>query len=131
MLDKIRLNAAGNLPADYGENLGDSRPSLGDARCCRFLRVSYRDLVERTLAGGTDDEILEWTGAKGGPRSDDDCLIWNSYITRLGWRDEASQRLQQRIREYGFEGQPIDTFFDLFDADEGREPVGSKMTHSQ
>jgi hypothetical protein len=43
-------------------------------------------------------------------------------MTRLGWRDEASQRLQQRIREYGFEGRSIETFFDLVDVDEDRTP---------
>jgi Domain of unknown function (DUF5069) len=122
MLDKIRLHAAGELPADYVANLGDGRPNLCDARCCRFLRVPYQDVVERTLAGGTDNEILDWAHAKGGSRSDDDCLIWNSHMTRLGWRDGASPRLQQRIREYGFDGRTIETFFDLLDADEDRTP---------
>jgi gluconokinase len=122
MLDKIRLHAAGKLPADYVSNLGEARPGLCDARCCRFIRLAYCDLVARTVAGGTDEEVLAWANEKGGPRSDDDCLIWNSHMTRLGWRDEASQRLQQRIREYGFEGRSIETFFDLVDVDEDRTP---------
>jgi gluconokinase len=36
MLDKIRLNAAGKLPPDYLANLGDQKPGLFDARCCRL-----------------------------------------------------------------------------------------------
>src|ERR1700729_4124246 len=41
MLDKIRLHAAGRLPADYIENLGDKNPGVFDTRCCRFVRASY------------------------------------------------------------------------------------------
>jgi gluconokinase len=86
--------------------------------------VPFGELVERTLAGGTDDEILDWAHEKGGPRSDEDCLIWNGYMTRLGWRDESSVRLQQRVREFGLDGRSIETFFDLFDAEEGRSVGG-------
>ena len=35
MLDKLRLHAAGNLPADYHNNLGDSHQFVLDGRCCR------------------------------------------------------------------------------------------------
>jgi hypothetical protein len=35
MLDKIRLHAAGRLPPDYVANLGEVRPTVFDARCCR------------------------------------------------------------------------------------------------
>jgi len=124
MLDKIRLNSAGKLPAEYVANLGDGHPKFLDGRCCHFLRVPFGELVERTLLGGSDDEILDWAFKKGGPRSDEECLIWNGFVTRLGWRDESSMRLQQRVREFGLEGRAIETFFDLFDADEGRTPGG-------
>jgi hypothetical protein len=59
MLDKIRLHAQGKLPADY--NVG---PGF-DGRVCRFLHVEYPAVVQRTLAGGTDDEILAWCFAHG------------------------------------------------------------------
>ena len=59
MLDKIRLHAAGKLPvADYAANLGKGF----DGRCCNFLRVNYDELKARTLAGGTDEEILACWG---------------------------------------------------------------------
>ena len=34
--------------------------------------------------------------------------------------------LQERIRESGLEGKPIETLFDLIDYDEGRDPVASQ-----
>jgi hypothetical protein len=46
------LHAQGTLPADY--NLGTGF----DGRVCRLLHVEYASLVERVLAGGSDDEIL-------------------------------------------------------------------------
>jgi Domain of unknown function (DUF5069) len=120
MLDKIRLQAAGQLPADYHANLGKGF----DLRCCTFLRVAYADLKNRTLAGGTDEDILAWAFAQGGgARSNDECAWWNAFMQKRGWRDEASAVLQQRIREFGLEGKPIETFFDLNEFDEGRDPV--------
>ena len=58
MLDKIRLHAAGKLPAEYQKNLGDAQTFVLEGRCCRFLGIRYADLRERTLAGGTDEELL-------------------------------------------------------------------------
>jgi len=121
-LDKIRLHAAGRLPAEFVANLGEHRPGLLDARCCRFLGVSYADLVARTLAGGTDEEILAWARVQRASRTDDDYAVWNSHMTRIGWRDDLTARLQQRIHEYGLAGRGIETFFDLIEADEGRDP---------
>ena len=122
MLDKIRLRAAGRLPAEYAANLGEHRPGLFDARCCRFLGVPYAELVDRVRAGGTDEEILAWANSRGLARTDEDCAVWNSHMTRVGWRDDLTARLQQRIREYACENRGIETMFDLIEADEGREP---------
>ena len=55
MLDKIRLKHAEQLHPDYFENLGQGF----DGRCRRFLGVGYPLVRERTLAGGTDEEILD------------------------------------------------------------------------
>jgi Domain of unknown function (DUF5069) len=126
MLDKIRLHAAGNLPVEYQANLGDGRPHLFDGRCCRFLGVTYAEVAARTLRGGSDEELLAWCEARGTARSDEDCLIWNRFLMKAGWRDDSSGRLQERIREYGLTGRPIETFFDLIDFDEGRDPVAAK-----
>ncbi len=122
MLDKIRLHAAGRLPAEWVANIGESVPRFFDARCCRFLGVSHADLAARTLQGGTDDEILAWAHARGTPRSDEDCLVWNAFMMKLGWRDEASERLRQRAAECGLADAKVDTMFDLIELDEDREP---------
>jgi len=122
MLDKIRLQAAGQLPADYQPNLG-----IGfDARTCTFLRVTYDEVKARTLAGGTDEEILAWCHERGGARTDDECNIWSRFLSKVGWRDDRSAVLRDRIKSYGLEGKPIETIFDLNEYDEGRDPVGTQ-----
>ncbi|HUJ41988.1 MAG TPA: DUF5069 domain-containing protein [Opitutaceae bacterium] len=126
MLDKVRLHAAGQLPAEYQANLGDSRPNLFDSRCCRFLGVRYADVVARTLQGGTDEDVLAWCHANGMPHTDDECTVWDRFITKIGWRDDRSAVLQERVRECGLAGKPIETFFDLIDFDEGRDPVAAR-----
>ncbi len=119
MLDKIRLRARGALPTDYHANLGRGF----DARTCRFLGIRYEDLLERVLAGGGDEEILEWAHARGHRRSDTDCEVWNQFMLKRGWRDDGSADLQQRVLAQGFAGGTIETFFDLIEYDEGRDPV--------
>jgi hypothetical protein len=126
MLDKIRLRAAGRLPAEYQANLGDARPNVFDARCCRFLGLRHADITARTLQGGTDEEILAWCEARGTPRAHDECLAWNHFMTKIGWRDRRSAVLQQRVREYGLAEKRVETFFDLIDYDEGRDPVAAQ-----
>jgi hypothetical protein len=49
--------------------------------------------------------------------------MWNRFMTKAGWRDDRSARLQQLVLEYGLVGKPIETVFDLFDDDEGRDPI--------
>lgn len=123
MLDKIRLNATGKLPAaDYGANLGKGF----DGRCCSFLRVNYEDLKARTLEGGLNDaQLLHWAEQRGSARSDEECEIWNGFMMKRGWRDAAADTVAKRIAESRLEGRPIATMFDYIDFDEGRDPVTS------
>ena len=130
MLDKLRLHAAGQLPAEYQANLGDSQFFLLDGRCCRFLGIRYADLRERVLAGATDDEAIAWANAHGTARTDEECHMWNRFIVKLGWRDERSSVLPQRIRDAGLEGKPIETLVDHIEYDEGRDPVASRAWDS-
>jgi len=132
MLDKIRLHAAGKLPPEYVSNIGDDTPGMFDTRCCQFLRVTYAEIRQKTLGGANDVEVLAWVEAKGGRRSDDEVLIFNSFLMKRGWHDPADSvaRLQQRIQESKLEGRPIDTFFDYIDFDEGRDPVAAKLWES-
>jgi hypothetical protein len=68
MLDKIRLHARGELPADYDENLGNGF----DEECVTFLRINYDQIVERAKQGGSDEEILQWCFKAGRQPSEDD-----------------------------------------------------------
>ena len=122
MLDKIRLLAAGELPADYTPNVGRGF----DERCCHFLKVEHGALQKRTLAGGTDEEILAWCHEQGGARSDMECETWNGFMMKRGWRDALRERLQMRIKESGFEGKTIETMLDYIEYDEGRDPVARR-----
>jgi hypothetical protein len=126
MLDKIRLHAAGRLPAEYQANLGDAQTYVLDGRCCRFLGVAYAELKARTLAGGSDEELLAWAHAAGTARTDEECHMWNRFLLKLGWRDERSAVLPQRIRDSGLTGKPIETIIDHIEYDEGRDPVAAK-----
>jgi hypothetical protein len=122
MLDKIHLHAAGKLPEDYHHGLGKGF----DERCCDFLKVDYNALKERTLAGGTEEEILAWCFEQGVSRTDDECEIWNGFMMKRGWRDALSPRIAQLIKEYGFESKGIESMFDFIEFDEGRDPLASQ-----
>ena len=127
MLDKIRLQAAGKLPPDYIDNLGDGNPGMFDTRCCSFLRVRFAEIQTRALARDfSDEQTLAWCLERGGARTDEECLIWNQFMTKRGWRDEANVRLRQRIAESALESKPIMSMFDYIDFDEGRDPVAAR-----
>lgn len=118
MLDKIRLNAAGNLREDFCGNLG----SGFDGRCVNFLRVDYPALTARVLAGGGDEEILRWCHATGRELSEGDVFIWNEYLRKVGWSDGTAEILARRKRESGLEDRDeIQTMIEYFEYDEGRK----------
>ena len=126
MLDKIRLNSKGMLPADYVSLLGDSQYYTLDGRCCRFVGVPYAEIRERVLQSAADEEILAWAHAQGTPRTDEECHVWNRFIAKLGWRDERSSVLPQRIMESGLQGKIVETLIDHIEYDEGRDPVAER-----
>jgi len=116
MLDKIRLHAQGKLPADY--NLGKGF----DGRCTRFLKVEYPALAGRTLQGGTDEEILEWCFQKGYRPGEEEIFVWNGFMTKRGWRDDASANLDEDKKKRGFARRDdIQTYFDFHKADEAED----------
>jgi hypothetical protein len=122
MLDKIRLKAQAQLSPDYHENLGKGF----DGRCIRFLGVNYAALCERVSQGGADEEILKWCFEKGRKPSEEEILVWNSFLRKRGWRDEAdgvSQELDNYKSRSGLAHRTdIQTFFDYYEVDEGRRP---------
>lgn len=120
MLDKIRLNAKGELPPGYFT--GVEEPTHFDARCTRFLGVNYDELVERAIQGGSDAEILQWCFERGREPSEEEIEVWNAFILKRGWRDAGSEELAASKKEAGFAGRDeIQTWVDLHDAEEGRK----------
>lgn len=122
MLDKIRLRAAGRLRPEYEANLGGGF----DGRCCRFLGVTYPDLCNRTLTGGSDEKVLTWCGDSGHRPSEEQILVWNKFMLKRGWRDEddgSTQELEayKTASGLGHRGDLL-TFFDYYEVDEGRRP---------
>ncbi len=125
MLDKIRLHLRGELHEDYRDNFGALRAA--DGVCCNFLRVHHRDLIVRVRQGGTDEEILEWCFEKGRRLNEGDLMIWNGFVSNLGWRDFATQNLEDGKRKLGIINRDdVATIADLIDFDEGRFPDASK-----
>lgn len=117
MLDKIRVHAKGDLPADYVPNLGKGF----DGRCLRFLGVDYGDVIERVKQGGTDEEILDWAFVSGREPSEEEIEIWNEFMRKCGWNDDVSEVVARRKKESGLESRAdIQTMFRYIDADEGR-----------
>jgi gluconokinase len=117
MLDKIRAHAKGELPGEYQPNLGERF----DRWCVDLLLIDYGELVERMKEGGTDEEILEWSFARGRKPTKGEIHVWNEFMRKRGWNDELSETLTRRKKEAGMDGRSeIKTMFDFIDADEGR-----------
>ena len=118
MLDKIKLHAQGKLSDDYIKNLG-----VGfDGRVCSLLSVKYEDVVARVKLGGEDQDVLDWCYTNGRKPSEEEIEVFNSFLRKRGWRDDASARLAERKKEHGIPNRDdVQTFFDFIDIDEGRD----------
>ena len=70
----------------------------------------------------TDEEVWNWAVKLGTEPASEQIEVWNGFMTKRGWRDEAGEMLIRRKKESGFESrEEIQTMFDYIDADEGRE----------
>ena len=118
MCSKIRLHAAGKLPPDYDDMLGDGF----DGRTCRYLSVQYEDVKAQVLSGKTDVEVLDWCLANGRRLTDAQVLIYNGFMSKRGWHDDESDGyIPETIKEYGLKDNgSLQTDFDLIEMDEGR-----------
>jgi hypothetical protein len=118
MLDKIRLRD--QLPEAWRAMRGAPSPNTFDARCCRFLGIDYAAIQAETLKGGTDEELLAWAFRNGWKPTDEEIEIWNTFMTKRGWRDSSTQRLNERLAEIGLPAGTVETMFEFIDIDEGR-----------
>jgi len=98
MVDKIRLSAAGKLPEVWEAARGLKMAMSFDARCCRFLHIDYAALEKETLKGGTDEELIAWVFKNGRQPSEEEIEIWNTFMTKRGWRDAGTQRFPPGAR---------------------------------
>jgi gluconokinase len=117
MVDQIRAHANGELPPEYQANLGKSL----DEHCVNFLGVSYNLVVHYVNEGLSDGAILESCFAMGHRPSEAEIYMWNEFMVKRGWHDDASRTLKQLKREEGLTARSeIETIFQLIDAAEGR-----------
>jgi len=117
LLGKIRLHAAGRLWEELHNNLGKGF----DLWLVEFFHLDYDSLRERTLAGGSDEEILAWCEERGRPLNEMDRKVWNAYVAKIGWNDHLSETLTRRKAESGLaDRDDIQTMCHYIDADEGR-----------
>ncbi len=121
IIDKIRVDANGGLPPGYHLGVIEGKRTFDD-RICRFLGVDFEALRNRVLAGGGDDKILEWCFENGRRPDAEHIEIFNGFMSKRGWRDAASAGLAEQKAAAGLSDRgDILTFFDLMDAEEGRE----------
>ncbi len=124
MVDKIRLHAAGQLPAAYISHLGFADSTSFDARCCRFWGLDYEQVKARTLQGGTPEEIFDDLFAGRQPLNVEQVFVWNLFLLKRGWRDSGTPGV---IAEKAVSGlahrADVQTYVDIHDVEEGREPL--------
>lgn len=124
MLDKMRLAAQGKLPEAWHAARGTNMKGGFDSRCCRFLQIDYADLEAETLKGNKSDlELLEWAFEHGRRPNEEEIETWNAFMTKRGWRDSGTQRLNERLAEIGLPPGTVQTLFEFIDLDEGRQGV--------
>lgn len=122
MIDKIRLHAAGRLPADYHHALGNGH----DRVFCGFLQVDYAKLRDRVLASpdATDAALLEWAFQNGRRLVPIDVTVINGFLSKRGWRDQSAPNLPKWLEKSGLPLDAAQTNFDFIELDEGRPARG-------
>lgn len=121
MLDKIRLAAAGKLPEGWEAGRGQKMKNSFDDRCCKFLRIDYAALEAETLKGDkSDEDLLEWAFTHGRRPDEQEIEVWTAFMTKRGWRDAGTQRLNERLAEIGLPPGTVETMFEFIELDEGR-----------
>ena len=80
-----------------------------------------RNWRKRAAEGLSDTGDLEWCFATGRKPTEEETLIWNEFMHKRGWNDEAIEILNRRKRESRLSDRDdIRTVFHYIDADEGR-----------
>jgi hypothetical protein len=121
-IDKIRLRHAGKIQ-DY------NYITVGfDKYLIEFLGIDAKAFEQRVLAGGTDEEFLEWVRAHGRKVSDQEIAQWSKNLLSSGPKDDAArQRFQGRLQDIATKRgvpvaslPPVSTWAEVIELDEGR-----------
>jgi hypothetical protein len=121
-IDKIRLRHAGHIQ-DYNYITVGFDKYLVD-----FLKIDPKAFEQRVLAGGSDDEMLEWARTHGRKPSEEENAQWSQGLLSSGPKDDATrQRYQSRLEDIARKrGAPVSslpavsTWADAIELDEGR-----------
>ena len=126
LVDKIRLHAAGKLPADYVTHLGFADSTSFDARFSRFWELDYEAIKARTLKGGTAEEIFDDLFAGRQPLNVEQVFVWNLFLLKRGWRDSGTAGVGAEEAAAGIPDRAdVQTYVDMHDIDEGRQPLAT------
>lgn len=117
-LDKIRLQLAGRLHADYQPNLGKGF----DGRWCQAAGVTHEQFVEVVRGTVSDGEVCDWVRLNV-RRSDAEKRAHAEGMLNYPQPDDqaALDRLRQRKEAAGLgHRDDLKNFVDFIDADEKR-----------
>lgn len=93
-IDKIRLRNAGQIQ-DYNYITVGFDKYLAD-----FLGIDGKAFEQRVLAGGTDEELLDWVKVNGRKPSEQEIAQWTQALLASGPKDDAArQRFQGRLED--------------------------------
>ncbi|MEI9863720.1 MAG: DUF5069 domain-containing protein [Limisphaerales bacterium] len=117
----------GKLPEDWQASRGPNTKTSFDGRCCRFLHIDYAALEAETLKDDkSDEQLLAWAFTQGRQPSEDEIEVWNGFMSKRGWRDAITKRLNERLAKIGLPPGTVETMFEFIDLDEGRIQPGAK-----
>jgi hypothetical protein len=117
-IDKIRLQLAGKLHADYQNNLGKGF----DGFWLKSAGINHEQLVDVVRNSLTDGQVCDWIRQNVKKSSEDKRAHAEAMMNRPIPNDlEAQERFRQRKVQCNLgHRDDIKTFVDLNDADEGR-----------
>ena len=117
-LDKIRLQLAGKLHADYQPNLGKGF----DGRWLQTAGVTHEQMMEVVKNSTTDGEVCDWVRLNV-KKTDAEKRAHAESMLNYPKADDAAmqERLQQRKQSAGLAHRDdLKSFVDFLDADEKR-----------
>lgn len=121
-IDKIRLRNAGHIQ-DYNYITVGFDKYLVD-----FLKIDPKAFEQRVLAGGSDEEMLEWVHAHGRKLDEHEIAQWSQGLLSSGPQDDAArQRYDRRLEDIASKRgvavsalPSVSTWADAIELDEGR-----------